>query len=77
MQRTPFSQPTIEWLAKNSEYARVKLNQIEPGLYDIKLPEMVHNLSYDELQKMDQAKLRTLTTLLAEVARNTEFERRR
>ena len=73
----PFSQPIIEWLAKNSEYARVKLNQIEPGLYDIKLPEMVHNLSYDELQKMDQAKLRTLTTLLAEVARNTEFERRR
>lgn len=69
-----FSQPTIEWLSKNYEYARRKLNEIEPGLYDFRLPDMVQNLTYDELQKMDQVTLKILTTLLAEVARNTEFK---
>jgi caspase domain-containing protein len=69
-----FNQPTIEWLSKNYEYARRKLNEIEPGLYDFRLPDMVQNLSYDELQKMDQTTLKTLNILLAEVARNTEFK---
>ncbi|MFZ0344424.1 MAG: caspase family protein [Nitrososphaeraceae archaeon] len=69
-----FSQPAIEWLVKNSDYARRKLNEIEPSLYDFRLPDMVQNLSYDELQKMDQTTLKTLNTLLAEVARNTEFK---
>ena len=69
-----FSQPTMEWLVKNSDYARPKLNQIEPGFYDIKIQEMVRNLSYDELLKIDQVRLRTLTILLAEVARNTEYK---
>ena len=48
--------------------------QIQPSLYDFRLPDMVQNLSYDELQKMDQTTLKTLNTLLAEVARNTEFK---
>ena len=69
-----FSQPTIEWLVKNSDYARRKLNEIEPSLYDLKLPEMVQNLSYDEILKMNQATLKTLNVILAEVVRNTEFK---
>ena len=69
-----FSQPTIEWLSKNYDYARRKLNEIEPGLYDFRLPDMVQNLTYDELQNMDQSTLKILTTLLTEVARNTEFK---
>jgi len=68
-----FRQPTLEWLVKNSEYAKPKLYKIDPILYDDKIPEMVQNLSYDELQKLDQTRSRTLNTLLAEVARNREF----
>ena len=68
-----FSQPTLEWLVKNSEYAKPKLHEIDPTLYDDKIQQMVQNLSYDELQKMDQTRSRTLNTLLAEVAKNREF----
>ena len=74
MRAASFSQPTIEWLSKNYDYARRKLNEIEPGLYDFRLPDMVQNLTYDELQNMDQSTLKILTTLLTEVARNTEFK---
>ena len=68
-----FRQPTLEWLVKNSEYAKPKLHEIDPTLYDDKIQQMVQNLSYDELQKMDQTRSRTLNTLLAEVAKNREF----
>jgi hypothetical protein len=69
-----YAQPTSEWLAKNLEYARPKINTIEGGLYDFRLPDMIFNLSYDKLQRMDQTTLKILTTVLAEVARNTEFK---
>jgi hypothetical protein len=69
-----YAQPTSEWLAKNLEYARPRINAIEGGLYDYRLPDMIFNLSYDKLQKMDQTTLKILTTVLAEVARDTEFK---
>ena len=37
---------------------------------------MVQNLSYDELQKMNQATIKILTIFLAEVARNTNSKLR-
>jgi hypothetical protein len=46
-----YLRPTSDWLTENMRFARLKINQIEPGLYDFKLPELLLNLSFSELQK--------------------------
>ena len=38
-----YAQPTIEWLMKNMEYLRIRINTISPGLFDFKLPDMVQH----------------------------------
>ena len=69
-----YLQPTSDWLTRNYGFARPKINEIEPELYDFKLPELVLNLSFNELKEIDQIKLASLIHLSAEVARNTVFE---
>ena len=68
-----YQQPSSEWLDKNFEY-RLRINTIKPELFERVLPDMIYNLSFNELQKMDQNAVKALTILLAEVARNTEFK---
>jgi hypothetical protein len=67
-----YIEPTLNWIGKNNRFAILSINQIEPGLY-AKLADLVLNLSFRELQKMDQTKLAILMTLFDEVARNTDF----
>jgi hypothetical protein len=69
-----YLQPTINWLNRNIGFARLKINEIEQGLYDRKLPNLIQSLSFSELQKIDQIKLDSLIHLSAEVANNTEFK---
>jgi hypothetical protein len=68
-----YLQPTINWLTRNMRFARRKINQIDPTLYDRKLPKLIQSLSFDELQKIGQIKLDSLIHLCGEVADNTEF----
>lgn len=65
--------PTLEWLNRNNTFAKPKVDDIKPGLYDFELPDLVLNLSFSDLQKMDQNKLNSMIVLCTEVARNTIF----
>jgi hypothetical protein len=69
-----YLRPTSDWLTRNTKFARPKINEIKPALYDYELPELVLNLSFSGLQKIDQIKLSSITYVCAEVARNTEFK---
>jgi hypothetical protein len=68
-----YLRPTSDWLTRNYGFARFKINEIDPSLYDFKLPELLLSLSFSELQKIDQIKLSSITYVLAEIARNTVF----
>ena len=65
--------PTLEWLDRNITFAKPKIDEIKPGLYDMELPDLFLSLSFSDLQKMDQIKLNSLIVLCTEVAANTIF----
>jgi uncharacterized caspase-like protein len=69
-----YKQYAIEWINNNTMVARLKINEIQPDFYDIELPNLIYNLSYNELQKMDQSNLLILIHLSSEVRRKTKFE---
>jgi hypothetical protein len=69
-----YFEPTIKWFNDNNRFARLKINEIEPGLYDRKLQDLILSLNFDELQKIDQNKLDSLIHLCAEVSNKTEFQ---
>ncbi len=69
-----YKQYAIEWINNNTMVARLKINEIQPDFYDIELPNLIYNLSYNELQRMDQSNLLVLIHLSSEVRRKTKFE---
>jgi hypothetical protein len=67
--------PAIKWIDINQGVARLKINEIEPGLYPGKLKFLVQkNASLEPLQKIDQNTLNILIYLFDEVSNNTKFE---
>ena len=69
-----YFQPTINWFNNNTISARLKINEIEDGLFDQGLQDLILTINFSELQKIDQNKLESLIILCAEIANNTVFE---
>ena len=64
----------MEWINNNMMVARLKINEIQADLYDIELPYLFDNLSFNELKKINKLKLQVLIHLSSEVRRKTIFE---
>jgi hypothetical protein len=69
-----YFEPAINWFNNNKEAARLRINEIEDGLFDKKLQDLILGLNFNDLQKMDQNRLDTLIDLCYEIANKTKFE---
>jgi hypothetical protein len=71
------SDPAINWITENQGFARIKINEIEQGLYPGRLMSLVEDLSIMPLQslrQMDQNILNILIALFDEVSSNSKFK---
>jgi hypothetical protein len=69
-----YKQFAMEWINNNMMVARLKINEIQSDLFDIELPDLFDNLSFNELKKINQLKLQVLIHISSEVRRKTIFE---
>jgi hypothetical protein len=69
-----YFEPAINWFTNNKKFARPRINEIEDGLFDKKLQDLILGLNFKDLQKMDQNRLDTLIDLCYEIVNKTEFE---
>ena len=71
------SDPAINWITENQGFARIKINEIEQGLYPGRLMGLVEDLSIMpllSLRQMDQNTLNILIALFDEVSSNSKFK---
>ena len=69
-----YKQLTINWLDNNVMVATEKINEIRDDFYNVELPDLIYDLSFNKLVTLPDSYIKVLFYITSHVRQNTRFE---